>query len=343
MPGNGREESKCSWSGRTGHGHQGGGGLSCSPPRDRDRVVHASAGGGSRSARRGRPVIRPESTEVSAEAGAGADGNPLPLTAGGRGCGLLGRSESASPSPPWRVASAEERKGRGGGGGSSKWGHDEEGGDRLDSVSPPPWPGGGEIVMALSGGGNETGGGRRRRRGLAWGQVPAGAAAAAAAAGVGGGGGDGGCSSSRRTELPPCPVCFDRLDPAVSGVPSARTGESGFNTRGGRLGRGVGGLLTVRSGGSSKHERSEGRGPRWEGERAGEGGGSPVETSRRQQEGEEGKGQGGDPALNMTIWKGSNCRVCRSLNVALEGAPDEVCMCLCVLRQYASATCICRG
>ncbi|CAN0450477.1 unnamed protein product, partial [Ectocarpus sp. 8 AP-2014] len=41
--------------------------------------------------------------------------------------------------------------------------------------------------------------------------------------------------------------------------------------------------------------------------------------------GREGAGGGGGPALNVTMWKGSNCRVCRSLNVALNGAPGELC------------------
>lgn len=40
--------------------------------------------------------------------------------------------------------------------------------------------------------------------------------------------------------------------------------------------------------------------------------------------GEEGVRRRGGPALNVVMWKGSNCRVCRSLNVAMEGAPDVV-------------------
>ena len=102
--------------------------------------------------------------------------------------------------------------------------------------------------------------------------------------------------------LPPCPVCFDRLDPSVVGLPVAARAWS--------------------------HDRPP-----------------PVEGVRCNHRSEEkaevlpGKGPGGQEekwrlegvvkgrertALNVVMWKGSDCRVCRSLNVSAEGAQDVV-------------------
>ncbi|CAM9874380.1 unnamed protein product [Ectocarpus sp. 6 AP-2014] len=244
------------------------------------------------------------------------------------------------------------------------------------------------MFLALSGG---DGGARRR---VAWGGGGAGAVARRNLNGDGRdgrGGGSGGRGS--RTELPPCPVCIDRLDPAVSGIPLARSGSKSSSSGGGEGGSGGGGVTGAilgscrhrecNSGGGKAREASAasaaaaaaagsspgpkcgvsdddsaghdpgcekkeasrtvqalggdkhgGRGPRWEGERARQGGGSgatPIDALRPGEgeglrgEGREGAGGGGGPALNVTMWKGSNCRVCRSLNVALNGAPGELC------------------
>ena len=378
LQGTGSEEFKSSWSGRTAHNAQGGARLSCSPPRDHERDRFP---GGAHS-RRGRG------------AAGGTDG-------AGRGSG---RSESASPSPPVRVTvttAVEERKGRSGGGGGDggdgdtsgsggeKWRHNgEDGGERRrDSLSPtPPWGGaaGGEMLLALGGGGDERA--RRHRGGLAWGHGPGAPPARGRRRKVGSGGVGGG--GSMPTELPPCPVCFDRLDSAVTGVPSARTrvgghgageadlgdgalcnhrmcGSAAGETAGeaqtavaaaaaaaaaaasssepkGEVGAEASGCGTQsewigggedKAGGPSSESKGvlkpgglEGRGPRWEGERdrwSAEEGRRQGEESGR----EKGGGSGGrSPALNAIMWKGSNCRVCRSLNVALEGAQDEVCV-----------------
>ncbi|CAN0035496.1 unnamed protein product [Ectocarpus sp. 12 AP-2014] len=244
------------------------------------------------------------------------------------------------------------------------------------------------MILALSSGG---GGGRRR---VAWGGGAAGAVAQRNLNGDrrdGGGGGVGGRGS--RTELPPCPVCIDRLDPAVSGIPFARSGSKSSSSDGGEGGSGGGGITgailgscrhrdcnsrggkageasteaaaTAAAAGSAPRPKSGvsdddsaghdpvcekkeasptgqalggdkhgDRGPGWEGERTRQGGGSgatPIDAlrpggeERLRGKGREGAGGGGGPALNVTMWKGSNCRVCRSLNVALNGAPGELC------------------
>lgn len=293
-----------------------------------------------------------------------------------------------------RETEAEERKGRGGG---IKWRRDGASGETFDSLSPPPGLQGSEIVMALSGG---DGGGRRHRAGLARGEGT-GLAVGGGHSHFLSGGGDAGFS--RQIELPPCPVCFDRLDPAVAGIPVARahagtrgsgngdTGVAGAipgsaarcNHRGcnfegetvagdrkpesqvgktassaprskgggdegggcgcgsdtepfGRdtrctahgeniAGRGKhadrGGSLSSGAGAVSE-DAEESRGPRWEGESAREGGNRQNDESGARGHGR--RSGGSAPALNTVIWKGSTCRVCRSLNVALEGAPDEV-------------------
>eukprot|EP00903_Cladosiphon_okamuranus_P019223 g17677.t1 len=378
LHGTGSEEFKSSWSGRTTHHAQGGARLSCSPPRDHERDRFA----GAPSSRRGRGA-------------ATADGEPARVA--GRG---PGRSESASPPRRGKLTTAvEERKGRTGGGdgsstvgggggvgGGEEWRHNrEEDGDRQGSLSPTPqWSGvGGEMLMTLGGGGGGGGDGRAARRyrgGLAWGE---GAGAISGRGGwrkLGGDGGGGVGGGGMPTELPPCPVCFDRLDPAVIGVPSAKTrvddhvagealgdgalcshqicgfadgeappaaaaaaaapssepkgGVDGEGPGGGTQGEWVGGDEDKAGGplleskGGVKHGGLGGRGPRWEGERASERGRWSLEGGRRQRgdtgKGSGGGGGGGSPALNVVMWKGSNCRVCRSLNVALEGAQDEL-------------------
>eukprot|EP00752_Nemacystus_decipiens_P008279 g7402.t1 len=381
LHGTGSEEFKSSWSGRNAQG--GGARLSCSPPRDHDRFA------GAPKSRRGRGA-------------AGADGGPARAAAAARGSR---RSESASPSPPVRVTTTavEERKGRSGSGGGDgeMWrdgGDGEEGeGMRNDSLSPtPPWDeAGGEILLPLGGGGGRPA--RRQRGGLAWGDG-AGARSGrgrrlklgSPATAVGG----------MPTELPPCPVCFDRLDPTVIRVPFARTcteeysvagqtlrdgercnhrrcgsaaaagasasgeavaaatptpagaapnseskggvdigvegtGPAGCEAqmdsdRGGNAEEKAGGPLSNGKG-AVKQDGAGGRGPRWEGERGGVGGGESANCGRTQGNdsgrgngGGCGGGGGGTPALNVVMWKGSNCRVCRSLNVALEGAQDEL-------------------
>lgn len=125
------------------------------------------------------------------------------------------------------------------------------GSPRGGSVSPPPPPlllstQQSPTVVLLSLNGPSTGPGKRRPR--PWTESRRGEGGdvirvvddAGFVGGAGGGGGGGWASGrGRGTELPPCPVCLDRLDPAISGVPSARR----------RNERGAGGVAAVEAGG----------------------------------------------------------------------------------------------
>lgn len=155
-------------------------------------------------------------------------------------------------------------------------------------------------------------------------------------------------------ELPPCPVCFDRLDPAVSGVPSARvsaaargmlghgahcnhkkcSGRNDETTTGQKPLGGFNGEFIRETGDQSEDQagREEGTAMSFQGaEKKGPQWGQDGEEEARHKEGgisisglQGGGGGGGRRALNVVMWKGSDCRVCRSLNVALEGAQDVV-------------------
>lgn len=166
---------------------------------------------------------------------------------------------------------------------------------------------------------------------------------------AGGGGGRYFWDRGAGTELPPCPVCFDRLDPTVSGVPppTARVegravqglvgGSPNCNHRecdsvrqdpvGARKAPAASGPSTGASEttdpaprerntwalavGVSKGGLTGKRGPRWGGE-------------RQEDEAEVFDGAGKRRALNVTTWRGSDCRVCQSLNAAMKGTADVV-------------------
>lgn len=273
---------------------------------------------------------------------------------------------------------------------------------RVEAVSlPMPLPRESSAVLSLSGGGASTGPGKRRLRpwtAAQWGEEgDAGGQNSVKIAGGGSGGagisGGGLGERQRGIELPPCPVCFDRLDPSVSGVPTfrrrvraggpaataaaagsgtARTLGNGLRDLGERCrhracrgkdnGNGGGGIAET-SGVSTQTERgadnATARGAtdgtalsRTAGEGMGSGsidvemgaldvrGGESLNASMSGEgasapwcgsgrDGRVGAGGGdGDGAgmalYNEFMWRGSNCRVCRSLNVALEGAPEVV-------------------
>lgn len=240
----------------------------------------------------------------------------------GRGGVAVGRANGVfidSLSPP-RPPDAVEQSGgkwmRGGGGTQERKGHESPG-----SLSPQsPWRESSETVRAA-----RTTRDRRQRQRAAFGWRDG--------TGVGDGGNSGGGYGGGGTELPPCPVCLDRLDPTVSGVPSARTRICRSRPRwcdGGGVERyegwekavqEIGGAGDgVQAASESTAGDSGGRGPLREGGgRAEDFGGGCEETVQ-------GRGQGGT-ALNLAMWKGSDCRVCRSLTVGVEGASDVVRAC----------------
>lgn len=207
---------------------------------------------------------------------------------------------------------------REGGGTQERKGHESPG-----SLSPQsPWQASSETVWAP-----RTTRDRRQRERAAFGWRDGTGVGDGGSSGYGGGYGGGG------TELPPCPVCLDRLDPTVSGVPSARirTCRSRLRWCGGggveRYEGGEKGVQEIGGAGGGAQPASEstagdsgGRGPLREGGGRAEDGGGGCE------EAVQGRGQGG-AALNLAMWKGSDCRVCRSLTVAVESASDGVRAC----------------
>lgn len=126
--------------------------------------------------------------------------------------------------------------------------------------------------------------------------------------------------------LPPCPVCFDRLDPSVVGVPVARVRSQVARARFSHLDyvvkpNGYANIAGNETDADGKRKDKDGGVPSKEGclaEDAGKGGRGWKKHIGGALEGR------GRPALNLVMWKGSECRVCHSLNVALEGAQDTV-------------------
>lgn len=237
--------------------------------------------------------------------------------------GAYNGRKPASPPITMRTFSMPEKEGSGSvghifpgqrrGGTQEKKGREKDAG--VESLSPPPctWH------LSSPSSGSSKGSGRRRPRVslTSWEKQEI------SLVGESEGGTD---LSDRGSVLPPCPVCFDRLDPSVVGVPVARVRS--------QVSRGCFSHLDciVKSNGCANiaEDEMDADGKR----KDKEGGISSKEEFVVENEGKGGRGWGknsggalegrGRPALNLVMWKGSECRVCHSLNVALEGCQDTV-------------------
>lgn len=280
-------------------------GQSCSPPRDRalrrDGIEHSN------------DFVTPYSREITPQRQA-AGATTAPKVSSGFGTGGCG---------------ARERKGQ-----------DEA--SSGSSTSPPPTTLRSSLALrnrGITGLGTRGGNGLRRpRAALAWDRGRA--------------IGDGIVLGS---ELPSCPVCLDRLDPAVSGVPSAQAlRRLSFDISSGPPSRCYYGRcfgndgdnrpisaegMHVRAGQDSPARPAKGEDDTVRMNRVDSG--DAENPARGRSEGVRPLSQrrveaavvasamnvhheARETPLNLTTWRGSTCRVCRSLDVALEGAPDVV-------------------
>lgn len=245
------------------------------------------------------------------------------LQCSGDGMGAYDGRKPASPPTTARAFSMPEKEGSGGvglafprqrrGGTQEKKGCERDAG--VESLSPPPctWH------SSSPSSGSSKGFGRRRPRVslTSWEKQEV---------SLVGESGEGADLSNGGSVLPPCPVCFDRLDPSVVGVPVARVRSQVSRACVRHLDcvvkpNGYANIVGDETDADGKRKDKERGVSSKEGfvvENVGNGGRGWEKHCGGALEGR------GRPALNLVMWKGSECRVCHSLNVALEGAQDTV-------------------